>query len=113
MKAADIHAALAQDRADAADDAGHVVTARHEHVAVRCRFEMKAVDLRYTAFAPLSAIAKECSGQALRRLARFDLSMEGRRHVARGANVSSRNFDTTFFSDQERVDDVHARTHVA
>src|SRR5262249_42065324 len=66
MKATDVHATLAQDRADAADHAGHVVIARYEHVAVWRRFEMKAVDLSYTSFASLSAIAKERSGQALR-----------------------------------------------
>src|SRR5829696_4187529 len=65
MKPTYIHASLAQDRADAANHARNIVIARHEHVALRCRLEMKAVDLGDTAFAALLPIAKKRPRQTL------------------------------------------------
>ena len=65
IKSTDIHATLPQDCSNAANHAGHVVTARHEHVAVWCRLEIETVNLGYTPFAPLFAITKERSGQTL------------------------------------------------
>ena len=62
MKPADIHAALAQDRADAPDDTGNIVIAGNQHVAVWCCLDIKTVDLSDTPFASLFAIAKERSG---------------------------------------------------
>src|SRR5215204_2042640 len=112
MKMTDVHAALAQDRADATDDAGNVVVARHEHVAVWRCLEMEPVDLRDTALTPLSTIAEQRPSQALSYPSRADLCANCRRHVARCANVSSCDFDAALFSDQKCVDDVHARTHV-
>ena len=61
MKAADIHPALTQDRADAADHTRNIVIAGDQHVAVWCCLDMKTVDLGDTPFASLPAVPKERS----------------------------------------------------
>ena len=65
VKTTDVHAALAQDRADASNHTGNVMVASHEHVAIWHGLEIETVDLGYAPFSPLPAIAEECSSQAL------------------------------------------------
>ena len=62
-----VYAALPEDRSDTTNHTRNVVIARHKHVTMWCRFEMKTVDLRYTPFTLLPAIAKERSRQTLCR----------------------------------------------
>src|ERR1044071_6349302 len=113
MKTTDVYAALPEDRSDTANHARNVVIARHKHVTMRCRFEMKTVNLRYTSFTLLSAIAKERSRKTLCRGTGADLSVNCRRAFTTRANVGRRYFYSTLFCDQKSVHDIHTRADVA
>src|ERR1044072_7509147 len=82
-------------------------------MAMRCRFEMKAVNLRDAAFTLLPAIPKERSRETLCRRTGADLGMNRGRAFATRANVSRRYFYSALVGDQKRVHNVHSRADVA
>src|SRR5215211_4289921 len=113
MKPADIYAALAQDRADAPDNTGYIVIAGDQHVTVWCCLDKKTVDLSYTSFASLFAIAKERSGYTSSGPSGTYFATNGRRHVSARADISGGDLYASLFCDQKSVDEVHASTDVS
>src|SRR6185369_11361008 len=113
MKATNVDATLAENRAELSDHSGHVPTARHEHVAFRRGFEIETVDLGDASFAALFAVTEKSSGETSRRLSGCDLRADGRRDVAARAHVRGRDFDAAFVGDQKSIDDVYSRADVA
>src|ERR1051326_7526606 len=105
MKTTDVHAPLAENCPDLPDHTRHVAVARHQHVTLRRRFEMKTINLRDASFASLFAVTEQRSGNTARRTSRRHLSAHRGGGVATRAHVSRRHFDTAFFGDQKRVDD--------
>src|SRR2546429_6525023 len=113
MKAADVDVVLAQDCADVTDDAGHVVIARDEHVAVWNRLDAKAVDLCDASIAAACDAAEECARDRLLAARRQDARADGGSKIAARALVRSSDADSPFLCDEEGVDDVDTRAHIA
>src|SRR5688572_5188725 len=113
MEAADINSALTKNCPHPANHPRHVAISHDNHVAMRQRFDMKAVDFSNASFTVLTPVIEDCARKNLLATVCYDSGSNCRRRVTAGAHVRGRNVDAPFFCDDKAVNYVHARTHVS
>src|SRR5215813_9429023 len=98
MKGADVDAALAEQRADAADHTGHVTIVHHQHEPTRNCFNAEIINLGDATLALATAGTEHRSGDGLITGWSRDAGADRRRRI-RPPHVCSGNTDASLFSD--------------
>src|SRR5262249_23256374 len=113
MKVADVDPMIAQDGSDATNDPGYVAVLHQKHVPARRGFDVKAVDLGDAALALAAGNSKNRAGHCSLAVPGNHPRANRRNKIAARAHVSSRHRDAAFLRNDEGINRVNARAHVA